>query len=97
MGSMLKKLFMTVLGTVLTAYVTKTVTEALERKPLKTRVREGKEKAVQLKDTAVSKAESLKSTAKAKTHEAKAAARAKADELIEEDRPVVKVEIDKGM
>lgn len=97
MGSMLKKLFMTVLGTVLTAYVTKTVTEALERKPLKTRVREGKAKAVQMKDTAVSKAEGLKSTAKAKTHEAKAAARAKADELIEEDRPVVKVEIDKGM
>lgn len=97
MGSMLKKLFMTVLGTVLTAYVTKTVTEALERKPLKTRVREGKAKAVQMKDTAVSKAESLKSAAKAKTHEAKAAARAKADELIEEDRPVVKVEIDKGM
>lgn len=81
MGSMLKKIFVTVAGSVATAYLTKYVTEALDRKPLKTRVREGKEKVVQLKDTAMEKASNLKSSAQSKVADVKVAAQSKAEEL----------------
>ena len=70
---MFKKLIKTIISTVITAYVTKFVTEALERKPLKTRVREGKEKVAEVKEATVQKVDDLKTKAQIK-----------ADELIEE-------------
>jgi glucan-binding YG repeat protein len=96
---MFKKIVMGVVGTIATAYVTKAITDALERKPLKARIRSGKNKvmqmkdvaatkAVELKDTAATKAATAKHAARSKAEELKASAKARADELIEE-RPVV--------
>lgn len=90
---MLKKIVAAVVSTVVTAYITKFVTEALERKPLKTRVREGKEKAMEMKDTAMQKAADVKMAAQEKAAEMKIKAQVKADELIEE-KDHVKVEVD---
>jgi len=81
MGPMFKKIFVSVIGAVATAYVTKVVNEALERKPLKTRIREGKEKAVQIKADAAVKAADMKAAAQAKASQAKAAAQVKAADL----------------
>lgn len=66
MGPMLKKLIVGAVGAVVTAYVTKVVTAALERKPLKTRMREGKEKVVDIKNSAVQKAQAMKADASSK-------------------------------
>ena len=71
MGSIIKKMIIAAIGAAASYYATKSVTAALERKPLKTRVRDGKAKAVDIKDSVVNKAV-----------EAKAAATGKVDALI---------------
>lgn len=60
---LLKKLIIGAVGAVASFYATKAVTAALERKPLKTRVREGKQKAVDIKAMAVDKATTMKTAA----------------------------------
>lgn len=63
MGTLLKKLAIAVAGIVASYYATKTVKQALERKPLKARIHDGKEKVVQLKDDVVSKVVDVKNNA----------------------------------
>ena len=67
--TILKKALMAAAGAVASYYAAKLVTEFLEEKPLKTRVREGKAKVVDLKTRAATKAESAAAAAKAKYEE----------------------------
>ena len=66
MGSLFKKILIAAVGAAASFYATKVVTSALERKPLKTRMKEGKQKVADIKDSAMQKAAEMKSSASEK-------------------------------
>lgn len=65
---MFKNLFKTIVGTVVSFYVTKVVNDMLERKPLKTRVREAKTRVIDLKDQCNTKLTDVKGRASQKVN-----------------------------
>lgn len=79
-SSMLKTVIIGAIGTIASYYVTMWAKRMLEEKPLKTRVREGKEYAAQMKESAMMKAERLKANARMKADQAAVKARSLVEE-----------------
>jgi len=67
----LKKILVSAVGAAASYYVTKVVTAALERKPLKARMRDGKSKVVDMKNEVMNKAMETKDTVAARAAEVK--------------------------
>lgn len=87
--SLIKTVVVGSIGTAVSYFVTAWIKELLEEKPLKTRVREGKQKAVDIKDKAMSKAQDVKSATRAKADELAVKTRMKTRSLVEEKKDEV--------
>lgn len=85
MKELMKKILMAAAGAIASYYATKTVKAALERKPLKSRMRDGKAKVTDIKNGIVEKAVETKETVISKAAKVKADAAAKAKALYDGD------------